>query len=168
MDIPKKIIVTICLSFLVCRWCYTQTDKKVNWNLLEKVFNAIQLQEFKYKKGSLYNEVEGVTTDFEMPTGFFFSLSDSTNKSKAFILSFQPIERFKNDGIVEESTAYTYQGKKYYYRETEFIQCLYVDFESHHMSVCLGFRKVAMHDQKFIEKILDELKVESILKSCFQ
>src|SRR6478735_537728 len=110
MSFLKKMTIAICISFSVCRWSYAQTETKIKWDQVEKTFNAIKLKEFHYKKGSLYNEAEGVTDEYEMPTGFFFSLSDSTNKSLAFVLSIQPLKQFAQDGIIGESVAYVYQG----------------------------------------------------------
>jgi hypothetical protein len=141
---------------------------KTDWVKLEQQFASTSLKEYFYKKGSLFNEAEGISEDEEIPSALFFPVRDSTNKNLAFIFSIQSLESFKKDWdwIIKESISYTYQGRQCYYRETEHIQGLYMNFENYHVSVCIGFSKMAKHDQKFIEHLFDELKVEEIIKAA--
>jgi hypothetical protein len=146
-----------------------QSNLQTNWGQLEQVLSSTRLKEFIYKKGSLYNEAEGMSDSEEVPAAIFFPVSDSTNKNLAFILAFQSSAHFKQEeGIIQESQVYMYNNRKCYYRETSHIQILYMDFEKQGITVCIVFRKNAMHEQKFIESLFDELKVEAILATCFK
>jgi hypothetical protein len=137
---------------------------KTDWVKLEQQFASTSLKEYFYKKGSLFNEAEGISEDEEIPSALFFSSADPENKNKAFILAFQSSDQFKQDGIMPLATAYQYAGKRAFYWDNNFMQCLYIVLEPSQIVSCIVFRKEAQHDQKFIEHLFDALKVEEIIK----
>jgi len=98
----------------------------------------------------------------------FFETGDVENKNKALLVGFQSIDVFRQDGIITQSKSYTLHDKQAYYRETEYIQCLYVEFELSKIVVCIACKKDAMRNQAFIENILDELKPEIIIAAGFK